>query len=80
MVDDEEIVAFWKGVRDNGHPDKASGWIELTDIASLTDILTTIAFNGSVHHTAVNFGEYILFTAAMRRARFAIVFCLLASA
>ena len=69
-------MAFWKEVQDKGHPDKASGWIELTDIASLTDILTTIAFNGSVHHTAVNFGECTLFTAVMQGVRLVAAFCL----
>lgn len=57
MTEDPEIMAFWKELIEKGHPDKEEGWVELTDIASLTDILTTIAFNGSVHHTAVNFGE-----------------------
>jgi hypothetical protein len=57
VTDDEEIVGFWTELIAKGHPDIKEGWVELRDIASLRDILTTIAFNGSVHHTAVNFGK-----------------------
>ena len=57
-MEDTEIVAFWEEVKTKGHPDLAAdAWPELKDIASLRDILTTIAFNGSVHHSAVNFGR-----------------------
>ena len=56
VTDDAEIMAWWKEVQEKGHPDKAEGWPELTDIASLAEVLTTIAWTGSAHHAAVNFG------------------------
>ncbi|CAK0787323.1 hypothetical protein CVIRNUC_010541 [Coccomyxa viridis] len=59
VMEDTEILAFWEEVKTKGHPDLAAdAWPELKDIASLRDILTSIAFNGSVHHSAVNFGNY----------------------
>ena len=46
VVDDEELVAWWKEAREVGHADKPEGWISLTDIASLVQILATIAWIG----------------------------------
>jgi hypothetical protein len=60
VTEDAEIMAWWKEVREEGHPDKKEGWPELTDIASLCEILTTIAWTGSAHHAAVNFGALCL--------------------
>ena len=59
VTEDPEIMKFWDELQSHGHPDKKEGWPKLADINSLRDILTTIAFNGSVHHSAVNFGEPI---------------------
>ena len=56
VTDDPEILAFWKDVREQGHPDKPEGWFDITDIDSLTEALTTIAWTASAHHAAVNFG------------------------
>lgn len=50
-------MAWWKEIREEGHPDKQEGWPELHTVADLTEILTTIAYNGSAHHAAVNFGK-----------------------
>ena len=58
VAEDPEIQAFWKDLRENGHPDKTEGWFELTDIASLTEALTIIAWTASAHHAAVNFGVH----------------------
>ncbi len=43
-------------MREKGHPDKKEGWPELRTVTDLRDILTTVAFTGSAHHAAVNFG------------------------
>lgn len=56
VTDDPELMAFWKDVRENGHPDKKDGWFELTNIDTLTLALTTVAWTASAHHAAVNFG------------------------
>ncbi len=56
VADDAEIMAWWEDIQKEGHPDKKEGWPELNTVADLTDILTTIAYNGSAHHAAVNFG------------------------
>ena len=47
-MEDEELVAWWKEAREVGHADKAGdkGWISLIDIASLVQILATIAWIG----------------------------------
>ncbi|CAL8468388.1 g7928 [Coccomyxa elongata] len=58
VTDDEELLAWYKEAKEEGHPDKKDGWIPLTDIASLVQILATIAWIGSAHHAAVNFGQY----------------------
>ena len=41
-------MAWWKEAREVGHADKPGdkGWIALTDIASLVQILATIAWIG----------------------------------
>ena len=46
VVKDDELVAWWEEAREMGHPDKKEGWIDLTDIASLVQILATIAWIG----------------------------------
>jgi hypothetical protein len=46
VTDDEELVAWWKEIREEGHPDVKDGWIELTDLSSLIQILCTIAWIG----------------------------------
>ena len=55
------MQAWWQEVQEKGHPDKGAGpqggWPALTDIASLAEALATIAFTGSAHHAAVNFGQ-----------------------
>ncbi|KAK9915325.1 hypothetical protein WJX75_007630 [Coccomyxa subellipsoidea] len=58
VTDDVELTAWYKEVLEEGHPDKKDGWIKLTDIPSLVQILATIAWVGSAHHAAVNFGQY----------------------
>ena len=75
VTEDPEIMAFWEELQTKGHPDKKEGWPKLTDIKSLRDILVSIAFNGSVHHSAVNFGEFFhsyrsLQTSIMRKDTF----------
>ena len=51
-------MAWYREVREEGHPDIRDGWIELRDAASLVQILATMAWVGSAHHAAVNFGQY----------------------
>ena len=41
-----ELTAWYKEVLEEGHPDKKDGWIKLTDIPSLVQILATIAWVG----------------------------------
>ncbi|BDA49833.1 Lipoxygenase 2.3, chloroplastic [Coccomyxa sp. Obi] len=58
LAEDSEIQEWWRDVREKGHPDKKEGWPALSTVTDLRDILTTIAFTGSAHHAAVNFGQY----------------------
>ncbi|CAL8464299.1 g3834 [Coccomyxa elongata] len=58
LAEDSEIQEWWRDVREKGHPDKKEGWPVLKSVTDLRDILTTIAFTGSAHHAAVNFGQY----------------------
>jgi len=51
-----EIQEWWKELKERGHPDKKDGWPPLETVENLRDILTTVAFTGSAHHAAVNFG------------------------
>ncbi len=46
MTEDEELLAWYKEIQELGHPDVKEGWIELTDLASLVQILATIAWVG----------------------------------
>ena len=47
---DDELKDWWEEAREVGHHDKPateeSGWINLADIASLVQILATIAWIG----------------------------------
>ena len=56
LKEDIEIQAWWREVQSEGHPDKVEGWPKLETVTDLRDILVTIAFTGSAHHAAVNFG------------------------
>ncbi|EIE18646.1 Lipoxigenase [Coccomyxa subellipsoidea C-169] len=58
LKEDVEIQSWWTEIQAEGHPDKTEGWPALDTVTDLRDILTTIAFTGSAHHAAVNFGQY----------------------
>ncbi|KAL4458477.1 hypothetical protein ABPG75_013342 [Micractinium tetrahymenae] len=68
VLGDEELQAWWKDAKDNGHPDmklaepdEAKVWGFAGPIGSvkqLTRVLTTIAWTASAHHASVNFGQY----------------------
>ena len=49
VTEDEELLAWYKEAKEEGHPDKLDGWIQLTDIASLVQILATMAWIGCGH-------------------------------
>lgn len=57
---DEEIQAWWKEIRTQGHADKKDEpwWPVLKTPQDLIGILTTIIWVASGHHAAVNFGQY----------------------
>ncbi|KAK6232449.1 hypothetical protein SCA6_002522 [Theobroma cacao] len=56
----EELQAWWTEIREVGHGDKKdeSWWPVLRTPKDLIQIVTTIAWVSSGHHTAVNFGQY----------------------
>eukprot|EP00884_Botryococcus_braunii_P022835 jgi/Botrbrau1/9235/Bobra.0028s0030.1 len=64
VTEDEEIMGWWREVQTLGHPDKPEGWPAVCDIASLRDVLVTVAWVASAHHAAINFSMYD-FTAYM---------------
>jgi lipoxygenase len=41
-----------------GHPDKKEGWPELKTVADLKEILGTMIWIVSGHHSAINFSQY----------------------
>lgn len=57
---DQELQAWWKEIREEGHKDKKDEpwWPVLKTPQDLIGILTTIIWITSGHHAAVNFGQY----------------------
>ena len=53
MTDDEEVMAWWKAVKEEGHPDTKEGWPVLDSVAALQDILASIMWVSSGHHAGV---------------------------
>ncbi|PSC75994.1 lipoxygenase [Micractinium conductrix] len=69
VAGDEELQAWWRDVKDKGHPDmklveteEEKAWVFAGGIATreqLARLLTTIAWTASAHHASVNFGQYV---------------------
>jgi lipoxygenase len=57
---DQELQAWWTEVRTKGHGDKSEEpwWPKLKTPNDLINIITTIAWIASAHHSAVNFTQY----------------------
>ncbi|CAJ2668648.1 unnamed protein product [Trifolium pratense] len=57
---DQELQAWWTEVRTKGHSDKSeeTWWPNLKTQKDLVDIITTIAWIASAHHSATNFAQY----------------------
>ncbi|GAU46321.1 hypothetical protein TSUD_401920 [Trifolium subterraneum] len=57
---DQELQAWWTEVRTKGHGDKSEEpwWPNLKTQKDLIDIITTIAWTASAHHSATNFAQY----------------------
>ncbi|XP_045809749.1 linoleate 13S-lipoxygenase 2-1, chloroplastic-like [Trifolium pratense] len=57
---DQELQAWWTEVRTKGHGDKSEEpwWPKLKTQNDLINIITTIAWVASAHHSAVNFTQY----------------------
>lgn len=57
---DEELVAWWKEIREVGHGDKKdeTWWPTMDSVSNLTYICSTIIWISSALHAAVNFGQY----------------------
>ncbi|XP_004501997.1 linoleate 13S-lipoxygenase 2-1, chloroplastic-like [Cicer arietinum] len=57
---DEELQAWWTEIRTKGHSDKSEEpwWPNLKTQKDLIDIISTIAWVSSAHHSAVNFTQY----------------------
>ncbi|XP_042514700.1 linoleate 13S-lipoxygenase 2-1, chloroplastic-like [Macadamia integrifolia] len=57
---DQELQVWWTEVRTQGHGDKKDEpwWPVLKTVEILIEILTTIIWVASCHHSAVNFGQY----------------------
>jgi lipoxygenase len=57
---DQELQAWWTEVRTKGHGDKSEEpwWPKLKTPKDLINIITTIAWIASAHHSAVNFTQY----------------------
>lgn len=60
VQEDTEIQSWWKEIKEVGHGDKKDEpwWIEMKGKAELVEAATTIMWVASVHHAAVNFGQY----------------------
>ncbi|KAL6966376.1 linoleate 13S-lipoxygenase [Sarracenia purpurea var. burkii] len=57
---DAELQAWWTEIREVGHADKKDEpwWPSLKTPADLIEIVTTMIWVTSGHHSAVNFGQY----------------------
>ncbi|WJX38978.1 linoleate 13S-lipoxygenase [Trifolium repens] len=57
---DQELQAWWTEIRTKGHADKSEEpwWPKLKTPKDLINIITTIAWVASAHHSAVNFTQY----------------------
>lgn len=55
---DWELQRWWREVKEVGHGDKKEGWLDLNNVDSLEEVLTTIIWLASAHHAAVNFGQF----------------------
>ncbi|KAE8649492.1 linoleate 13S-lipoxygenase 2-1, chloroplastic [Cucumis sativus] len=60
IKNDKELKAWWKEIMEKGHPDKKkeAGWPSLKTPKDLIQIVSTIAWVGCGHHSAVNFIQY----------------------
>ncbi|XP_022985897.1 linoleate 13S-lipoxygenase 2-1, chloroplastic-like [Cucurbita maxima] len=60
IKNDKELKAWWKEIMEKGHPDKKkeAGWPALKTPKDLIQIVSTIAWVGCGHHSAVNFIQY----------------------
>ena len=58
VASDPELSAFWMEVTTIGHGDIERGWPALTSVQSLVRCLTTIVYNVSAFHAAINFTQY----------------------
>jgi lipoxygenase/PLAT/LH2 domain-containing protein len=58
LLRDAELQAWWKDLTTHGMSVDKLPCAELTRVADLVDILTTVLFTGSVQHTAVNYLQY----------------------
>ncbi|KAJ9158716.1 hypothetical protein P3X46_024276 [Hevea brasiliensis] len=61
VASDNELQAWWEDVRAKGHEDKKDEpwWPVLKTQQDLIQVLTTIIWVTSGHHSAVNFGQYV---------------------
>jgi lipoxygenase len=60
LESDQELQAWWTEIRTVGHADKSEEpwWPNLKTQNDLINIITTIAWTASAHHSAVNFTQY----------------------
>ncbi|KAA0041368.1 hypothetical protein IC582_009820 [Cucumis melo] len=60
IKNDKELEAWWNEIKEKGHPDKKNeaGWPTLETPKDLIQIVSTIAWVGCGHHSAVNFIQY----------------------
>ncbi|KAL2488318.1 Linoleate 9S-lipoxygenase 5 [Forsythia ovata] len=58
---DHEIQNWWSEIRNVGHGDKRNEtwWYSLTTLRDVKQVLTTLIWNVSAFHAAVNFGQYV---------------------
>ena len=66
---DTELSAFWMEVTTVGHGDIERGWPALTSVQSLARALTTIVYEVSAVHAAINFAQ-VRFVFSFSRAFF----------
>ncbi|MFY0565420.1 lipoxygenase family protein [Archangium lansingense] len=58
LMADAEMQAWWADLTERGLPADKLPCTQLTRVADLVDILTTVIFSGSVQHAAVNYLQY----------------------
>ena len=61
VINDNEIQDWIREIKENGHPNHKSEFIEMKTLADLQKFITTIIWTASCYHSVVNFSQYKMY-------------------